>query len=87
MTVTIMMFMACLITYVLRLNMGFALVCMVKEKPQYYVDELTNVTENVNVSWTTLATPHHEEVDVCKGGVVKSKKHGREKVRVFLFSS
>ena len=54
MTVTIMMFFGCLITYILRLNIGFALVCMIKKPIDH---NPYNISENFT-----------ENLDVCSGG-------------------
>ncbi|GAB6024780.1 hypothetical protein CHUAL_009906 [Chamberlinius hualienensis] len=48
-TVTIMMLLACLITYILRLNMGFAMVCMIKSSPKaHHYTPLVNYTNGTN---------------------------------------
>lgn len=62
-TITIMMLFACLLTYMLRLNMGFAMVCMIKSSPS-----VISATGNLTISNTSMNgyDSYNKENDKCK---------------------
>lgn len=85
MTISIMMFFACFMTYILRLNIGFAMVCMIKSSPDNYNTSMSAM--NTTLLNHSIADGNHtiqlSEDDSCSSGNYHKKHTTSEMVGEF----